>query len=129
MSARNSLRVLVVDDMAASRGIMVNTLENFGIKSVYNQSSADEALSFILKTPVHLIMADYHMPKKSGLDLLAAVRSNAQTNRTGFILVSGTADEQIVNKGRQLGMNNFIAKPFTPEKIKGAIERVIGRPL
>ncbi len=127
MSARNSLRVLVVDDMAASRGIMVNTLENFGIKSVFNEASADDALSFMLKNPVHLIMADYHMPNKNGLDLLSAVRSNRQTSRTGFILVSGTADEQIINKGRQLGMNNFIAKPFTPEKIKAAIERVVGR--
>lgn len=127
MSARNSLRVLVVDDMAASRGIMVNTLENFGIKSVYNEASADEALTFMLKNPVHLIMADYHMPKKSGLDLLAAIRSNRQTSRTGFILVSGTADQQIITKGRELGMNNFIAKPFTPEKIKAAIERVVGR--
>jgi len=67
------------------------------------------------------------MPKRSGLDLLQAIRSNRQTNRTGFILVSGTADEQVINKGRQLGMNNFIAKPFTPEKIKAAIERVVGR--
>lgn len=126
MSAKNSLRILVVDDMAASRGLMVNTLESFGIKNVFQEASADSALTFILKYPVHLIMADYHMPGKDGLDLLSAIRSNGQTSRTGFILVSGTADEKIVNRGKQLGMNNFIAKPFTPEKIKGAIERVVG---
>jgi len=127
MSLKNSLRVLVVDDMAGSRGLMVNTLENLGIKNVFQENSVQDALSFMLKHPVHLIMADYHMPGKDGLDLLSAVRSNDQTKRTGFILVSGTADPEVVNRGKGLGMNNFMAKPFTPEKTKNVIERVVGR--
>jgi two-component system, chemotaxis family, chemotaxis protein CheY len=127
MSMKESLRVLVVDDMAGSRGVIVNALESLGIKQVSWEDNAEAALSSILKFPVHLVLADYNMPGKDGLDLLAAIRSNDQTKRTGFILVSGTADSQVVNRGRQLGMNNFIAKPCTPDKIKAAIESLVGR--
>ena len=127
MSIKDSLRILVVDDMAASRGVLINGLEQCGIKNIFSETSCDGALSFMLKTPVHLVVSDYNMPGKSGLELLKAIRASGQLQRTGFILVSGTTDSSVVTEGQRLGMNNFLPKPVTPESLRKTVEAVIGR--
>lgn len=127
MSIKDSLRVLVVDDMAASRGVLINGLEQCGIKNIFSETSCDGALSFMMKTPVHLIVSDYNMPGKSGLDLLKAIRASGSLQRTGFILVSGTTDSSVVTEGQRLGMNNFLPKPVTPESLRKTVEAVVGR--
>lgn len=126
MSVKESLRILVVDDMATSRGLLVNSFTGMGIKNVFDETNVDDALSFMLKFPVHIVVADYNMPGKDGLQLLQAIRSNKQMARTGFILVSGTADSSVLTKGRELGMNNFIAKPFNEAGLKKTVEAVTG---
>ncbi|MBA4339222.1 response regulator [Hyphomonas sp.] len=127
MSIKDSLRILVVDDMAASRGVLINGLEQCGIKNIFSETTCDGALSFMLKTPVHLVVSDYNMPGKSGLDLLKAIRASGQLQRTGFILVSGTTDSTVVTEGQRLGMNNFLPKPVTPESLRKTVEAVVGR--
>lgn len=126
MSLKESLRILVVDDMAASRGLLVNALDGFGIKNIFQENDGDSALAFLLRTPVHIVISDYNMPGKNGLQLLQAIRSYDQLKRTGFILVSGTTDAALVTQGRQLGMNNFLPKPFTPDTFKKTLEAVVG---
>ena len=61
-----------------------------------------------------------------GQSLLEALRSNASTQRIGFILMTGRPDRSIISRGHLLGMNNFIAKPFTTQGLKGCIEKVVG---
>jgi two-component system chemotaxis response regulator CheY len=55
------------------------------------------------------------------------LRANPATQRTGFLLITGRADASVIDRGRALGMNNYIKKPFTPDDMKGAIEAVFGR--
>ncbi len=127
MSLKENLRVLVVDDMATSRGVLVNGLEGFGLKNVFSENSGDEALSFLMKNPVHLVVSDYNMPGMNGLGLLKAIRSTAQLQGIGFILVSGTTDSSIVSEGQRNGMNNFLPKPVTPESLRKTVEAVVGK--
>jgi two-component system chemotaxis response regulator CheY len=77
--------------------------------------------------PFDLVITDYNMPGKSGLDLLKAIRASGQLQRTGFILVSGTTDSTVVTEGQRLGMNNFLPKPVTPESLRKPVEAVVGR--
>ncbi|NNE81593.1 MAG: response regulator, partial [Silicimonas sp.] len=79
------------------------------------------------KSPVHLVISDYFMPEMDGLHLLHYLRSNPQTQKTGFLLITGKADPAIINKGKQLGMNNYLAKPFQTADLKSAIEAIVGR--
>jgi two-component system, chemotaxis family, chemotaxis protein CheY len=127
MSIKESLRVLVVDDMAASRGLLVNGLESFGLRNVFAEGKGEDALSFLLKHPVHLVVSDYNMPGMNGIALLKAIRSYNQFQRTGFILVSGTTDMTVVTEGQRNGMNNFLPKPVTPESLRKTVEAVVGR--
>ena len=127
MSIKDQLHVMVVDDMSTSRGLIVQALEAMGIRNVHHAADGQEALAKIAKRPVHLVLSDFNMPGMDGLTLLKSLRTQAPTKGVGFILITGRADAELVNKGRALGMNNFIKKPFTPVELKACLEAVVGR--
>lgn len=126
MSTKDMLRVLVVDDMSTSRGLIIQALEWMGIGSIDHCADGRSALQKISISPVHMIISDYNMPGMDGLQLLHTLRSNQQTSKTGFILITGTTNDGVIDKGKQLGMNNFLKKPFSPTALKSCIERVVG---
>lgn len=127
MALRDQLRVMVVDDMSTSRGLITQALDAFGIRSVASSPDGPSALKALETSPVHLVISDFNMPGMDGLQFLHALRSGPRTKGVGFILITGKADKAIIDKGRQLGMNNFLKKPFEPNDLRGCIEAVVGR--
>ncbi|WP_278923840.1 MULTISPECIES: response regulator [Pseudophaeobacter] len=127
MSLKDSLRVMVVDDMSTSRGIITQCLDELGIKNYMVENNGQSAFQKLTTTPVHLVLSDYNMPGMDGLGLLQAVRTNQVTQRLGFILVTGKPTPEIIEVGKKLGLNNIIRKPFTVATMKQAIEQVVGR--
>lgn len=127
MALRDQLRVMVVDDMSTSRGLITNALDSFGIRSIASASDGPTALSKIQASPVHLVVSDYNMPGMDGLKLLHSLRSSPRTKGVGFLLITGRADREIIEMGKKLGMNNFVKKPFDPLTLKNAIEAIVGK--
>lgn len=126
MTLREKLRIMVVDDMSTSRGLIVQALEGFGMQFVSHAGSAAKALQEMRAAPVHLVISDYNMPGMDGLELLKTLRSWEETKDMGFILITGSADRQVIETGQQLGMNNFLTKPFEPVELRQCIEAVVG---
>ncbi len=126
MPLRDTLTLMVVDDMSVSRSLVEQALDDIGIQKVAFEREATTALRRLAANPTHLVLSDYNMPGMDGLSLLEALRSNASTQRIGFILMTGRPDRSIISRGHLLGMNNFIAKPFTTQGLKGCIEKVVG---
>ncbi|MEM9412079.1 MAG: response regulator [Planctomycetota bacterium] len=127
MSLKQTLRLMVVDDMSTSRAIITQCLDELGLINYSTENSGSSALGKLVSNPVHLVLSDYNMPGMSGLDLLKALRENRSTQRIGFILVTGKATKEMVEAGQRHGLNNLIKKPFTNEAMKQCIERVVGR--
>ena len=127
MSLKDSLRVMVVDDMGVSRGLLIQAIEEMGIWKNQAENDGRTAFAKLLTDPVHLVLSDYNMPGMDGLELLKALRQNRSTARIGFILVTGNPTPDLVTKGKELGVNNIIKKPFTTESMKKCIESVVGR--
>lgn len=127
MSLKDSLRVMVVDDMSTSRGLITQALDQIGIRHISVENDGQSALNRLSANPVHLVLSDQNMPNLDGIGLLQGLRQNKQTARIGFILVTGKPTESVIKKGQSLGLNNMIKKPFTPAQMKACIERVVGR--
>ena len=127
MALRDQIRIMVVDDMSTSRGLITQALDAFGVRNVSTAENGKQALQILASKPAHLVISDYNMPEMDGLHLLHYLRSKPQTQKIGFLLITGRTDPAIINKGKQLGMNNFIAKPFQPADLKTAIESIVGR--
>ena len=126
MSLKDRLSVMVVDDMSVSRGLIIQALEDIGIKAIDSCMDGETAFRKLATSPVHLVISDYNMPGANGLQLLAGLRQYQTTQKIGFILITGTASKEIIDKGNQLGMNNYLKKPFSTADLKQCIERVVG---
>ncbi|MBK5928189.1 response regulator [Rhodobaculum claviforme] len=126
MGVRDNVHILIVDDMSTSRGLITQAMDELGITNYDTENDGTTALKRLAARPVHLVISDYNMPGMNGLELLAALRQTKPTARIGFILITGRADKELLAKGQSLGMNNYLAKPFTTAQMKTCIERVVG---
>lgn len=127
MPLKSNLHVMVVDDMTISRALVEQALDWAGISNVQYEANGEAAYRRLVAAPVHLVISDYNMPGMDGLQLLEALRQTKSTQRIGFILITGTANRELIERGQRAGMNNFIAKPFTKEALLRAIESVTGK--
>ena len=127
MSVKDMLRVIVVDDHITSRMMTVDSLNQLGIVNIVHATDGREAFTKIMGSPVHLIISDLYMPEVDGLQLIKAIRKHPKLGKTGAILITGKKDLRVVQAARTIGVNNVLAKPFTVDKLKSAIESVVGR--
>ena len=126
MAIQDKIKVMVVDDMSTSRALIYDCFDKLGVRNLSWAKNGTDALQAIKKQPVHLVVSDYNMPGMNGLELLKALRSDAKTAKVGFILVTGSPDQSLIDKGRQLGMNNYLKKPFNHGDLMVCISRVLG---
>lgn len=126
MTLKSTLKVMIVDDMAVSRQLLTESVEQLGVYNVDFEKSGDLAFPRLAGSPVHLVISDYNMPGMSGLDLLENLRLNRSTRSIGFVLVTGSPTQEMLARGQKLGLNNLIKKPFTTQSLKAAIEAVVG---
>jgi two-component system, chemotaxis family, chemotaxis protein CheY len=126
MPAAAAIKVMLVDDLASMRAIIRRTLQDLGIKDIRDNASAIDALDAIRLERVHLILSDYNMPDMDGLQFLEEVRKDSVIGKTVFIMLTGSADRDVVQKAAALGVNNFVVKPFSAATLKEKIERVFG---
>lgn len=127
MSVLNVLRVMVVDDHISSRMVTVEALQQMGIKHISVAKDGREAFQKLTAEPVHLAISDLYMPDIDGFQLLRAIRAHPKLAKTGFIILTGRKDNTVVQNAVKLGVNNVIAKPFTPDVLKKSIELVVGK--
>jgi two-component system, chemotaxis family, chemotaxis protein CheY len=127
MSLKQQLQVMIVDDTSVSRSLIMTALDQIGVMNHVSAKDGQDALKRLMAKPVHLVISDMNMPGLDGLGLLKALREYKPTSSIGFILVTGSPDKTLLARGRQYGLNNFIAKPFTKDTMKSTIESVVGR--
>jgi two-component system, chemotaxis family, chemotaxis protein CheY len=126
MPAASALSVLIVDDQATIRSLVRNGLHQLGITNTREAPDGEAALRELIGKTAHLIISDYNMPKLDGLGLLRAVRAHEPTRKAAFIMLTGRADRELVQRASQYGVNNYLVKPFTVALLREKIEAVFG---
>ncbi len=126
MPAASALKVLLVDDQLSMRALARTALQQIGITNIDDASDGEEAFRALVQKPVHLVISDFNMPKLDGLGLLRAIRSHEPVRGIAFIMLTGRADKELVQRAMQFGVNNYIVKPFTAQQLKEKIEEVFG---
>ena len=126
MPAASALKVVLVDDHLSMRALARTALQQIGITNIEDASDGEEAFRALVQRPVHLVISDFNMPKLDGLGLLRAIRSHEPVRGIAFIMLTGRADKELVQRAVQFGVNNYIVKPFTAAQLKEKIEEVFG---
>jgi two-component system, chemotaxis family, chemotaxis protein CheY len=127
MAVADQLRVLIVDDTSTSRLLLRDALDQLGVKQVSFAVDGEKALKFMMDTPAHLVISDVNMPLLDGMGLLKAIRGYKPTQRVPFIMLTGQAERSVIETAARLGVNNYLVKPVTVEKLKAAIEAIFGK--
>ena len=126
MPAASALQVLVVDDQLTIRSLVRNGLQHIGVTEVREAADGEDALRALITKPAHLVISDFNMPKLDGLGLLRAIRAHPPLRQTAFIMLTGRADKDLVDRAAQFGVNNYLVKPFTVVTLREKIEEVFG---
>lgn len=132
--------VMVVDDNPFMVNLLANTIKSFGILDTIAESdsaTAIERLKLSTTDPiaadlgtVDLILCDYVMPGVDGNLFLRWIRTghNVPDRFVPFVMVSGAADQNVVEEARDTGVTEFMAKPFSARTVADRILHVINHP-
>jgi len=114
------INVLIVDDSAAIRKILVRVLSQTDLPwgDVHEASDGLEALDTLKNFEASLILSDINMPNMDGLQFLTNVRANSKWKQVPVIMISTEGNQAKVLEAVQLGANGYVRKPFTADQIK-----------
>jgi two-component system chemotaxis response regulator CheY len=127
MSIAQKIKVLIVDDQVTSRLLLGDALQQLGFTQITVAGDGEQGAKIMAQQPHHLVISDFNMPKMDGLGFLQAVRSNPATKKAAFIMLTPRVTGHVGSEGGgSWRNNNVLAKPFTIEKMKAAIEAVFG---
>ncbi len=114
------LNVLIVDDSAAIRKILVRVLSqtDLPIKQVHEANDGCEAMKIVEANEVSLILSDINMPNVDGLELLTQLRASPKWKDLSVVMITTEGSQAKVMEAVQLGAKGYVRKPFTAEQIK-----------
>jgi len=121
-----ALSVLVVDDDPVILRLLQVNFELEGIE-VVTAADGDDGLKIAQSDPPDLVISDIMMPKVNGLELLAALRSSPDTASLPVILLSAKAQVADVQRGLELGADDYITKPFDPLELIDRVYKVLAK--
>jgi two-component system, chemotaxis family, chemotaxis protein CheY len=122
-----ALNVLVVDDSAVMRQMIIKTLKLCGIPlgEVQQAGNGQEGLEVLDRSWVDLVLVDINMPVMNGEEMLTRVRENPETRDLAVIIVSTDGSATRIEMMQKKGAG-FVHKPFTPELLRDTILQTTG---
>lgn len=117
LSNNRQYKAMVVEDSAQLRSVLKKILTSLQFQ-VFTAAHGEEAMNYFADNPdIKIIVSDYKMPVKDGLEVLKEIRTAGDKDQIGVIMM--TSPEDGVNGAIFLknGANDFIAKPFVKEEL------------
>ena len=120
------MKILIADDSRVMRQIVLRTMRQagFGHHEFVEAADGAEALDMVAAEAPDLVLSDWNMPNKNGIDLLRDLRSSGNQVRFGFVTSEGS--EEMRATAADAGALFLIAKPFTAESFQEALTPVLG---
>lgn len=125
LSKNRQYKVMVAEDSAPFRNNLKKILTSLQFQ-VFTAAHGEEAMSYFADNPdMKLILCDYRMPVKDGLEVLKEIRAAGDKNQIGVLMM--TSPSENVNGAIFLknGANDFIAKPFVKEELICRVNNLI----
>ncbi len=121
------LNVLVVDDSAVMRQMIIKTLNLSGlpIGEVNEAANGREGLDALNEHWIDLVLVDINMPVMNGEEMIERMRENPDMRDLPVMVVSTEGSRTRIERLEQKGIK-FIHKPFTPETVRGVAKEITG---
>ena len=117
------MKVLVADDSGIMRKIIIRSLNSVGVTDVIEAANGQEAIDKFKESPVDLILTDWNMPEKSGLDVVVEIRATG--SQVPIIMVTTESQKGQVIAAIQAGVNDYLTKPFEADDLRAKLDKFV----
>ena len=121
-----SSTILVAEDQQHVRSLIEYKLRNSGF-TVVSAEDGKSALQKAEEIIPDLILLDVMMPLMTGFEVLGALKKNEKTRGIPILMVTAQSKEDEVLKGLELGADDYITKPFSPNELAARVKTVLMR--
>ena len=115
--------IMIVDDSLSMRQVLGIALRAAGYLVIEGCDGRD-ALAKLTGQKVHLIISDVNMPNMDGISFLKAIKLMPAYKFTPVIMLTTVSEEGKMTEGRAAGARAWVSKPFQPEKLIDAVQRM-----
>ena len=121
------LRILIVDDSPVMRTFIRRVVELSGLEvaGCVQATDGESALRLLASQPVDVILTDINMPGMDGEELLRRLQQDHTLRSIPAVVVSTDATAHRVEGMFALGAKGYVTKPFSPERLRQALDRVL----
>jgi DNA-binding response OmpR family regulator len=118
--------VLVADDDPDILALVTFRLERGGY-DVVAANDGEEAMRLALERAPDLAVLDVMMPKLDGYEVTTRLRQNERTSRMPVILLTARVQEADIARGFEVGADDYVKKPFSPQELGARVQAILGR--
>jgi len=119
-------KILIIEDEAAVREMLSFTLKNSGFEAL-EAINGEIALDIVQKYNIDLILLDWMLPGKAGIDISRSLRGSAETKDIPIIMLTAKSDESDKILGLESGADDYVTKPFSPKELVARIKALLRR--
>ncbi|HDZ58414.1 MAG TPA: response regulator [Pseudomonas xinjiangensis] len=120
--------VLIVDDAPFIRDLVKKALRShFPGLQIEEATNGRKAQQVLARASFDLILCDWEMPEMNGLELLQWFRSQPDSGKVPFIMVTSRGDKENVVEAIQAGVSDYIGKPFSNEQLIAKVKKSLHR--
>ena len=117
------MKVLIADDSGVMRKIIVRALNSIGITDIVEAADGNEAVTKFGQQQFELVLSDWNMPGKTGLEVLKAIRAGGST--VPVVLITTEGEKRRVLEAIEAGVSDYVVKPFEASSLAQKITRFI----
>ena len=127
MAYRNiqDYKLLLIEDHQLAQKLLSVQLDVYGFKHIDTASNGVEGLKKIRENSYDIVMLDWVMPEKTGLEVIEDCAAAGEMDKTAFVMVSAEAQPDKILKVIEAGAISFITKPIKQDEFNEKMNRVI----
>lgn len=122
--------ILIVDDMKPMVTLVASLLKVFGFTAIYTAYDVDDAFEQYCRYKPDIVLTDWLMQPYDGLELINRIRKDPRSPNkfVPVIMMTGYSHRVRVEQARDVGVTEFLVKPFTAKDLYARIEQLIEKP-
>ena len=119
-------KILIIEDELAVREMLSFTLKSTGFNTL-EAGDSESALDLIRKHNIDLILLDWMLPGKAGIEISRLLRASSETKSIPIIMLTAKSEESDKILGLESGADDYITKPFSPKELVARIKALLRR--
>ncbi len=118
-------KILIADDNENIREALVYLLEDEGYK-LWSARDGAETLSKMREVRPDILFLDIMMPEINGYDVCRSIKADPELKKTYVIMLTAKGQVSEQERGKEVGADEYIVKPFSPMEILSKIKKILG---